>query len=382
MRGKEASDGNFAKLLELRSGDDDVLKRWLTRTASYTSVTTQNDLLKVMAHMVLRGICKNVGHLGVIVDGTQDVQGAEQEAICVQYVDDAYNVYEDFLGLYSVSETTCASLSNMLQDALLRLNLPMTHLRAQTYDGASNMSGKYQGCQALTKTVQPLAHYTHCGAHITHLICAKAIESAPFLRDALNVVQELGVFYNSSGKFKKMYLDQHVTDDNPATSSLKPHCPTRWLSRGVAIRAVLGNFADVLGALDEASSTFGSSTAARANVIHCLLASAKCVLRLMASLPVIECLENFNTVLQSAETTVAGMLAAASVVRNNLRLLRRDIDMEFHAIFEASTDKTQHLNIEPLSLPRQRKIPRRYDDGDEPHTHTRAILPCAILGGS
>ena len=27
IRGKEASDGNFAKLLELRSGDDDVLKR-------------------------------------------------------------------------------------------------------------------------------------------------------------------------------------------------------------------------------------------------------------------------------------------------------------------------------------------------------------------
>ena len=92
----------------------------------------------------------------------------------------------------------------------------------------------------------------------------------------------------------------------------------------------------------------------------------------MASFPVIECLENFNTVLQSAETTVAGMLAAASVVRNNLRLLRRDIDMEFHAIFVAATDKTQQLNIEPLSLPRQRKIPRRYDDADEPHTHTSA----------
>ena len=371
IRGKEASDGNFAKLLELRSGDDDVLKRWLTRITSYTSVATQNKLLKVMAHMVLRGICKNVGHFGVIVDGTQDVQGVEQEAICVRYVD-AYNVHEDFLGLYSVSETTGASLSNMLQDALLRLNLPMTHMRAQTYDGVSNMSGKYQGCQALIKTVQPLAHYTHCGAHITHLICAKATESAPFLRDALNVVQELGVFYNASGKFKKVYLDQHVTDDNPAPSSLKPLCPTRWLSRGVAIRAVLSNFADVLGALDEASSTFGSSTAARANVIHCLMASAKCVLGLMASLPVIECLENFNTVLQSAETTVAGMLAAASVVRNNLPLLRRDIDMEFHAIFEAATDKTQQLNIEPLSLPRQREIPRRHDDGDEPHTHTSA----------
>ena len=77
-----------------------------------------------MAHVVLRGICKNVDHFGVIVDGTQDVQGVEQEAICVRYVDDACDVHEDFLGLYGVSETTGASLSNMLQDALLRLNLP------------------------------------------------------------------------------------------------------------------------------------------------------------------------------------------------------------------------------------------------------------------
>ncbi|XP_041369574.1 zinc finger MYM-type protein 1-like [Gigantopelta aegis] len=261
IRGKESSDGNFMKLLELRSNDDVVLQRWLTRTTSYTSVAVQNELLKIMAHMVLRNICKNVGLFAVIVDGTQDIQGVEQEAICVRYIDDAYDVHEDFIGLYSVSEMTGASLSNMLQDALLRLNLPITHLRAQTYDGASNMSGKYQGCQALIKKVQPLANYTHCGAHITHLICAKAIESAPFLRDALNVVQELGGFYNSSGKFKNLYLDLQVMDDSPSPSRLKPLCPTCWLSRGIAVRAVLSNYTHVLEALNEASSTFGSSTA-------------------------------------------------------------------------------------------------------------------------
>lgn len=30
-------------------------------------------------------------------------------------------------------------------DVLLRLNLPMSGLRGQTYDGASNMAGKYTG---------------------------------------------------------------------------------------------------------------------------------------------------------------------------------------------------------------------------------------------
>ena len=173
IRGKDVHDGNFAKLLELRGDDDDVLKRWLARKTSYTSAISQNELLKIMAHMVLRGICSDIGQFAVIVDGTQDVQGLEQESICVRYVDANYGVHEDFVGLYNIAETTGASLSNMIQDALLRLNLPITDLRAQTYDGASNMSGKYTGCQARIKEVQPLAHYTHCGAHITHLVCSK-----------------------------------------------------------------------------------------------------------------------------------------------------------------------------------------------------------------
>ena len=85
---------------------------------------------------------------GIIIDGTQDIQGNEQESVCVRYVDDSFVVQEEMLGLYQVSSTTGESLSKMLQDALIRLQLPIEHLRAQTYDGASNMSGKYKGCQA------------------------------------------------------------------------------------------------------------------------------------------------------------------------------------------------------------------------------------------
>ena len=200
----------------------------------------------------------------------------------------------------------------------------------------------------------------------------KAIESAPFLRDALNVVQELGGYYNQSGKFKNLYLDQHNADDSPSPSRLKPLCPTRWLSRGAAVRAVLDNYADVVGALDEASSTFGNSTAGRANLIHSLLTSAKCVLGLVASLPLIECLEKFNASLQGVGTTVAGMLAAAVAVRENLRQIRDDVECQFGSIFQAAAEKSHQLNIEPLSLPRQRKIPRRFNDGDEQHAHGSA----------
>ena len=58
----EGNDGT------LRNYDNDVLKRWLTSTTSQTSATMQNKLLMIMAHMVLRDICQQVGQLAVTVD--------------------------------------------------------------------------------------------------------------------------------------------------------------------------------------------------------------------------------------------------------------------------------------------------------------------------
>ena len=47
---------------------------------------------------------------GIIMDGTQDIQGNEQESARVHYVTDSIVVQEDLLGLYQVSSTTGASL--------------------------------------------------------------------------------------------------------------------------------------------------------------------------------------------------------------------------------------------------------------------------------
>ncbi|KAJ4921049.1 hypothetical protein JOQ06_021766, partial [Pogonophryne albipinna] len=80
LRGHDRDEGNLWQLLRLRSGDDDVLKRWL-----------------------------------------------------------------NFVGLYEVSSTTGKNLAKVATDVLLRLNLPLSCLRGQTYDGAANMSGESKG---------------------------------------------------------------------------------------------------------------------------------------------------------------------------------------------------------------------------------------------
>lgn len=53
------------------------------------------------------------------------------------------------MALYETGDTTGMVLSNIALDALTCLNLPLICLRGQTYDGAVNMSGKFNGAQAI-----------------------------------------------------------------------------------------------------------------------------------------------------------------------------------------------------------------------------------------
>lgn len=55
-----------------------------------------------MANTIIRGISaeiRSVVQFSVIVDGTQDISGDEQESVCLRYVDHDLFVYEEFVGV-------------------------------------------------------------------------------------------------------------------------------------------------------------------------------------------------------------------------------------------------------------------------------------------
>ena len=91
---KRCEDGNFIKLLNLRSADIEGLDSWLARKYRFTSHHIQNGILRIMSHVILRKILSDVNNhseiFGIIVDGTQDIQGKEQESICVRYINDMF----------------------------------------------------------------------------------------------------------------------------------------------------------------------------------------------------------------------------------------------------------------------------------------------------
>ena len=67
--------------------------------------------------------------------------------------------------------------------------MTISKLRGHSYDGAANMSGKCNGVKTIIVTRQPLAFYTHCGAHLTNLI-AYSLDNNINIRKALRVVRD------------------------------------------------------------------------------------------------------------------------------------------------------------------------------------------------
>ena len=111
---------------------------------------------------------------GFVVDGTRDCTGFEQESVCIRFVDKTnYKWAVHWVSLYNPPDTTGKTLPVVVKDVLTRPTLPLEDLRAHTYErydgGAGNMSGKYNGCQAIISSEQPLALFFHCSAHCANI---------------------------------------------------------------------------------------------------------------------------------------------------------------------------------------------------------------------
>lgn len=77
LRGHSDDEGNFVKLLDLRSDDAPELRRWLDRKTDFTSHDVQNEIISQLSENIIRKICSQIGHrkFAIIVDGTQDITG-------------------------------------------------------------------------------------------------------------------------------------------------------------------------------------------------------------------------------------------------------------------------------------------------------------------
>ncbi|KMQ84012.1 zinc finger mym-type protein 1-like protein, partial [Lasius niger] len=353
IRGHEHYEGNFYNLLKLRTTDFPPLEKWLEKEKEkMTHPSVQNELLELMAHEILRKICTNINSqktpiFAIICDATRDISGFEQESICIRYVDEHLDPIENFIGLYTASDMTAEGIAAILKDVMIRLQLPITNLRGQTYDGAPTMSGCKGGVQALIKEKQPLALFVHCGAHCVNLVTKDVCEVSNTVRNSMQWAPELGVLFNRSAKAKTQFTKiKEAENEGPVTNmaKIKPLCPTRWIYRLSQIVDILKNYSSVLDTLEEMSKDNSTNSASASGLLK-LFQSGTTVLGLLMAKDIIAQLEIFNKSLQSRQLSVSSMIEAISDLSTAFMDMRRS-DESFRAIFNKASTFADDNNLE------------------------------------
>jgi hypothetical protein len=103
-------------------------------------------------------------------------------------VNDEGKVMERLFGLQHIESCTSAALKEALLKMLNSYNLPISRLRGQGYDEASNMRGEFNGVQKLIRDENPYAYYVHCFAHQLQLVVVSVATSTPAIADFFNYV--------------------------------------------------------------------------------------------------------------------------------------------------------------------------------------------------
>ena len=149
--------------------------------------------------------------------------------------------HEEFIGLYHVESTQSSTLASTIHNVLQRVNMTITKLRGQCYDGASSMSGHKSGVAAVLQSEKPRAVYTHCYGHALSLACSDAMKNCKIMNDALDTSYELIKLVKKSPHHDAIFqkLKEQIPNNSPGICVL---CPTRWTVRAQALHSILVNY--------------------------------------------------------------------------------------------------------------------------------------------
>ena len=141
IQGANDNSSNLINLLKLRAKDDPRINDWLIRTKKNLCHEDQNELLKYMAFTIVRKKAEQIRaskFIGILADESADISKVEQLIICIRWIDhDKLKVFEEFLELCMLENTTADHILQVIKLFFTRLNLELAKTRSQNYDGAA-----------------------------------------------------------------------------------------------------------------------------------------------------------------------------------------------------------------------------------------------------
>ena len=266
---------------------------------------------------------------------------------------------QEFLGLYHVDSINAATLTSVIKDIFLRLNLSIGNLRGQCYDGASAMSGSRSGVAKRISELEPRAIFTHCYGHALNLAACDTIKKSKVMKDALETTHEVTKLIKYSPRREGIF--NKVKDSLPGSSGpgIRVLCPTRWTVRAEALSSIINNYKVLQHTWEEAVEVVqDTDTKAR---IHGVASTFEYIFGNLLGQMVLKHADNLSSTLQNKSLSAADGQQIAKMTIETLRSCRND--HSYDLFWKNTCQRANSLHVGEPQLPRRRILPRRYDDG-------------------
>lgn len=356
--------GVFRALLSFRiEAGDTNLETHLDaapKNCTMISPSIQNEIVETIGDIIKKKIVDRVKaskYYSILCDETTDISTKEQMTICVRYVDNcSFVIREDFLGFVELTSTTGISIRDVLKNELDKVGLSFDFLRGQGYDGGSNMSGRYNGVQALVQQEQPLAFYTHCFNHSLNLCLSKSCGVTP-IQNMSSIVGAVSTFFSLSAKRTerlKHFINTGVPNENNNLSrktKLKKLAETRWVDRHDSLITFKELYIYIVRTLEDLQHDSNPETSSKSLLYVSAITKSDFLVSLEVSVTCFSYTLNLSQSLQSKQQDLSKALTDISIVRQALEAHRDTSDQSFKEIMNNVTMLASQVGVE-ISTPR------------------------------
>ncbi|XP_065645338.1 uncharacterized protein LOC136075828 [Hydra vulgaris] len=238
-----SKNGNYLGILELLAEYDNFLKQHIENHANrgsghtnYLSSTICEELIEIMGNNVLNEIISCIKlskYFSISLDSTPDEGHIDQLTLVFRYTEKDTPV-ERFLVFMPNQGHKAQDMYDGLINFLNKYDLNIKNCRGQSYDNASEMSGKYNGLQSKILKNNKLASWIPCATHSLNLVgkaaaecCTGAVEFFDFLEQS-DATKALILGYK---QFKRTLIQ--IADDFEQTT--KTRCDANRLYNKLCI---------------------------------------------------------------------------------------------------------------------------------------------------
>lgn len=355
-------DGKFRALLRFRTeAGDNNLKKHIensTKNATYTSPDIQNEIIKICGNIIQEKIAIRVNKascFSIICDETCDFSGIEQVAICVRYLSEE-NIYEDFLSFVPASNLTAENMTHIVISECERLGFNLNNLVGQGYDGASTMSGCFNGVQARIKDLYPKAMFVHCASHRLNLVLSASM-SETHVRNTLGVVKDI-INFMRNNIVASDTLKKRIVELVPQArrSRLIQFCETRFIERHDAIIVFVELLKPIVACLEELSES-ERSISSKAFIYLAAMKQSSFLISLLSCEKLLSFTATLSIYLQSPKRDLSSALTFAQSTLERLQHIRNEpIDYFAKEIFEKAQELMQEIFGAEIKIPRLTKV--------------------------